>query len=398
MSSLATPSCRRAAAIAGHVAASAPGNLSALTGGANAGDEKAQAKAEREEFLAIFDVILAEVLRDLPRGMEMPPEAVEWVRRLCVETIPGGKMNRGLTVAHTLVLLRGRDAVGQAEIFKAHVLGWCIEILQAFFLVADDIMDASMTRRGEKCWYRKPHPMGDKNNPDETIGLIAINDSFILEGIIYRLLYKYFKEEPYYADLVNIFHDVSFRTELGQLLDLTSNLPGGRVDLSLFTTDTWEKIVKYKTAYYSFQLPVAAAMMLAGIRDEPAFQLAEDILIPMGEYFQAQDDYLDCYGSPEVIGKVGRDIEENKCGWLIVQALLRADDRQKKLLAEHYGRDNPDDVAVVKKVYKELDLERVFKEYEDASFAKLSEMINLVHSMPRAVFSDLLQRIYKRSI
>ena len=24
-------------------------------------------------------------------------------------------------------------------------------------------------------------------------------------------------------------------TELGQLLDLTSNLPGGRVDLSLFT-------------------------------------------------------------------------------------------------------------------------------------------------------------------
>lgn len=47
---------------------------------------------------------------------------------------------------------------------------------------------------------------------------------------------------------------------------------------------------------------------------------------------QIQDDYLDAFGDPEVIGKIGTDIEDNKCSWLIVQALKKTTEEQKIVL------------------------------------------------------------------
>lgn len=45
-----------------------------------------------------------------------------------------------------------------------------------------------------------------------------------------------------------------------------------------------------------------------------------------------QDDFLDCFGDPAVTGKVGTDIEENKCSWLVVQALNKASPEQRQIL------------------------------------------------------------------
>jgi len=83
------------------------------------------------------------------------------------------KLNRGLSVVDTFRILKDNNVTEQ-ELFKARVLGWCVEWLQAFFLVADDIMDQSITHRGQPCWYKM-----------EGVGNIAINDSFILEAGIY---------------------------------------------------------------------------------------------------------------------------------------------------------------------------------------------------------------------
>jgi farnesyl diphosphate synthase len=250
--------------------------------------------------------------------------------------------------------------------------------------VADDIMDNSITRRGQPCWYRLPK-----------IGLVAINDAIILESCIYRILKMHFRSSPAYVNLVDLFHEVTHQTAHGQLLD-TTTAPIGTVDLSRYTLETYLRIVTYKTAFYTFYLPVACGMRLAGVQEEAAYKLAESICVAMGQYFQIQDDYLDCFGDPEVIGKVGTDIEDNKCSWLVVQALDRADERQRGVIERCYGKSDEAAVAEVKAVYRELNLEGLFKSYEQESYDRLVGLIQEQTMLPQGVFLPLLQKIFKR--
>ena len=172
---------------------------------------------------------------------------------------------------------------------------------------------------------------------------------------------------------------------------------GGVIDLSRFTIQRYNSIVRYKTAFYSFYLPVALGLISAGVTDRRHYDKARDILLTMGEYFQVQDDYLDCYGSPEVIGKIGTDIQDNKCSWLIVQALNIVTPAQKKVLVDNYGQHDMKKVEKVKKLYQELDIAKVFHEYEEASYVKIQKLLAEVQDMPTEIFEFLLRKIYKRS-
>lgn len=58
----------------------------------------------------------------------------------------------------------------------------------------------------------------------------------------------------------------------------------------------------------------------------------------MGHFFQVQDDFLDCFGNPEITGKIGTDIQDNKCSWLAVVCMQRANDEQKQIMLDCYGR------------------------------------------------------------
>ncbi|CAG8709753.1 9543_t:CDS:2, partial [Acaulospora colombiana] len=307
-------------------------------------DPKAKAAETKKRFLDVWPKLENELV-DLMKQHSMPEDATEWFRRNLNYNTPWGKLNRGISVVDTFEILQGRPLTDE-EFFKSAVLGWCVELLQAYFLVADDMMDA-----------------------------------FMLEAAIYHLLKVYFRTESCYVYLLELFLETTFKTEIGQLIDLIT-APEEEVDLSKFSLKKHQLIVIYKTAYYSFYLPVALGMRYAGIYSDEAYATALSILIPIGEYFQVQDDYLDCFGTPEQIGKIGTDILDNKCSWNVNIALQKANEKQRKVLDENYGRKDAAAEARVKEVFNELQIEPLYKEYEQNTYEKLNKLIDAIPETP----------------
>ncbi|KAK1295932.1 Farnesyl pyrophosphate synthase 1 [Acorus calamus] len=335
----------------------------------------------RSGFLEIYARLKSELLQD--PAFDFTEDGRQWIERMLDYNVPGGKLNRGLSVVDSYKLLKGSE-LSEEEFLLASALGWCIEWLQAYFLVLDDIMDSSHTRRGQPCWFRLPK-----------VGMIAANDGILLRNHIPRILKRHFKGKPYYVDLLDLFNEVEFQTASGQMLDLITTHEG-ETDLSKYKLPVYNRIVQYKTAYYSFYLPVACALLMSG-ENLDNFIEVKNILIEMGIYFQVQDDYLDCFGDPEVIGKIGTDIEDFKCSWMVVQALERANENQMKVISENYGKADQTCKARVKAVYKDLDLQGVFSEFERTSFEKLISSIEAQPSKAvQEVLKSFLAKIYKR--
>jgi len=204
---------------------------------------------------------------------------------------------------------------------------------------------------------------------------------------------------------------------MGQLVDLIT-APEDEVDLSKFSLEKHRFIVIYKTAYYSFYLPVALAMHMThipttstlGSSTTNPYKLALDILLPLGEYFQIQDDFLDYAGTPEQIGKIGTDIIDNKCSWCINTALAVASPAQRKVLDENYGRKDSNKEATVKAVFEEIGIPARYKEYEEGAYRRIMGMIEQIPEvkatptyadepavLQRQVFKTFLDKIYKRT-
>lgn len=309
-------------------------------------------KDESREMMGIWPDIVRD-LTEAGRHLDIP-DATKWMAKVLQYNVPGGKKNRGLAVVYSYKKLVQPDQLTEENLRLARILGWCSELNQAFLLLEDDIMDHSRVRRGQTCWYLN-------NN----IGLSAINDGIILDQLVYQLLRTHFRNKPCYIDLIETFHDITLKTSMGQTLDMLSTHFGNKPDLNLFTMDRYNSIVKYKTAYYSFVMPVTLAMYFAGVTDPEIHRQAKTILLEMGHFFQIQDDYLDCYGDESVTGKIGTDIQEGKCTWLAVVALQRASSSQKEIFKECYGYDDPEKVSRIKQLYDDLGLQQTYSIYEE---------------------------------
>ncbi|KAJ7675051.1 isoprenoid synthase domain-containing protein [Mycena rosella] len=259
----------------------------------------------------------------------MPPDAIAWYDNNLDYNVPGGKLNRGISVVDSAEIFKGAT-LDDDEYYKAAVLGWGVEL-------ASDIMDSSITRRGQPCYYLAPG-----------IGQIAINDSFMLEGAIYYLLKKHFRSTPYY---------MRRRTRPRWASSSTSKT-------------AHRLIVIFKTAYYSFYLPVALAMYMSGVPQ--SYTLDGKTIEP----YKIQDDFLDFSAPPEQLGKIGTDIVDNK--YSSRRSLSRR--AQRAVLDENYGRK---DAAAEARCSRPLASGSVMPKGPEHGTLK------------REIFTSFLEKIYK---
>ena len=176
--------------------------------------------------------------------------------------------------------------------------------------------------------------------------------------------------------------------------------PEEKLNFDQFSFEKYRFIVNFKTSYYSFFLPATLSLYQLDLATPKNLQQAEKILLLTGEYFQVQDDYLDGFGIPEIIGKIGTDIQDNKCSWLINEALKRASPEQRKTLEDNYGRKDESAEARVKEVYNEMDLETVYRKYEDEKVVQIREAIYSIDEsdgLKKSIFEGFLNKIHKRT-
>lgn len=256
-----------------------------------------------------------------------------------------------------------KNEVNAEQTQQLCVLAWLVEILGAHYLILDDIMDESTTRRGEPCWYRQPH-----------VGLMAINDACILKSAIFFFLKKFFSQHPAYVNLVELFLDLGLHTEVGQLGDLAA---AKEEDIAKFTMEKYWSIVRDKSSY-SISGPVLLALEFWQLATPKNLQQTHNFAVALGEYFQVNDDYVDVYGDYAVTGKHGTDIQDNKCTWFIIEALSRANDEQRRDLLGNYGKRDSSQVDIVTRVFNELQLQEVCREYEGKQRAKIEGIIAAV--------------------
>lgn len=79
-------------------------------------------------------------------------------------------------------------------------------------------------------------------------------------------------------------------------------------------------------------LYIFIVMQADGTPKEEELKLIEEIALEMGHLFQVQDDYLDCFGNPNVTGRYGTTIQGNCSSWFIIMALKKMDCEQERVL------------------------------------------------------------------
>lgn len=218
--------------------------------------------------------------------------------------------------------------------------GAAFELLHAFALVHDDVMDGSDTRRGERTVHVEfdaAHAGATWRGESRRFGEgVAILIGDLAEVFADRLM----TGAPPAA--FSIWNELKIELNVGQYLDVLGTARGG-TDLA-----TARRIARYKSGKYTIERPLHVGAALAGRLDELSDPLSA-YGAPLGEAFQLRDDVLGTFGDAARTGKpVGDDLREGKPTPLLAIARERATGPDAALL-DRVGRPDlgADEIAAI---------------------------------------------------
>jgi geranylgeranyl diphosphate synthase type I len=223
---------------------------------------------------------------------------------------------RGGKRARPALAMLACEAVG-GEPRKTLSAGCAIEFFHAAALIHDDIMDASMLRRGQKCAHILHGTPLAINAGDYALGLvctIVVRDPLLDDTIKLAVL--------------DVIGEMSARTVEGQALDVG----WVRDDVYDLTPEDYLQMALGKTGYYSGLAPVKVGGIIGGgtVQERQALEgFGESSSIA----FQIQDDLLNILGDVDTMGKDHlTDVLESKRTLMVIHCLAVAEPSDKERL------------------------------------------------------------------
>jgi len=207
-----------------------------------------------------------------------------------------------------------------------------IELIHAFLLIHDDIIDQDDMRHGVATIHKHYTTVGKllfagKDN-DHFGNSIAIIIGDILGAFGNDIIFSSaFPLEQKFQALSKLQEIVSF-TAIGQVKDIYIEYMGKASEAEILL------MYRNKTAKYTVEGPLHLGALLAGAPQELLDGFSA-YAIPLGIAFQLQDDILGIFGNEKKLGKpIGSDIVEGKITLLVSRALRDGTKEEQRRIKE----------------------------------------------------------------
>jgi len=218
--------------------------------------------------------------------------------------------------------------------------GAALELMHAFALFHDDVMDDAATRRGEPTTHAlaaAEHAAAGWSGESRRFG----DGVAILVG---DLAFVYADELLAGATPAGwrIWNELRIELNIGQYLDILGSVQRVR------DVTKAERICRYKSGKYTIERPLhLGAVLAAPERADELLPALSGYGLPLGDAFQMRDDVMGAFGDTVVTGKpVGGDLVEGKPTPLLARAVAAASPAQLEVL-ELVGRAGLSDGDVV---------------------------------------------------